>query len=400
MNLAFLLPAGLAALAAVLLPLLIHLARRSEQRPTVFAALQWLRQKPKPRHRIRFDEWPLLLVRLALLVLLALLLARPVLFGAASDAPWVAVAPGVDVAQAKHDDAPANARWHWLAPGFPALDHASAVIPAKAGTHAVMPSGSISSLLRELDASLPPGVALTVVVPEQLDNVDAQIPSLSRRIDWRVVRGAVQGARPSSAPAPLPTPSVRYAPQREASLRYLRAANAALPTPGTKPAPQDIAPATQALLPASRHLIWLVPGFVPQHVVDWVRAGGTVLLDAEATLADLPPSVPLWRDTDGTPLVEGAAFGHGRLMRLTKPLAPQDMPVLLDGDFPRRLRALFEPLPPAPARVLAAAHAPTTGAAAFPPMPRELQAWLLAMIVLLFAIERWMATGPRRGVAP
>ena len=53
MNLAFLLPAGLAALAAVLLPLLIHLARRSEQRPTVFAALQWLRQKPKPRHRIR-----------------------------------------------------------------------------------------------------------------------------------------------------------------------------------------------------------------------------------------------------------------------------------------------------------------------------------------------------------
>ena len=64
MNLALLLPAGLAALAAVLLPLLIHLARRSEQRPTVFAALQWLRRKPKPRHRIRFDEWPLLLVRL------------------------------------------------------------------------------------------------------------------------------------------------------------------------------------------------------------------------------------------------------------------------------------------------------------------------------------------------
>jgi hypothetical protein len=93
-NLAFLLPAALAALATALLPLLIHLARRSEQRPTLFAALQWLRQKPKPRHRIRFDEWVLLALRVALVCLFALLLARPVLFGALSDAPYVAVAPG------------------------------------------------------------------------------------------------------------------------------------------------------------------------------------------------------------------------------------------------------------------------------------------------------------------
>ena len=56
MSLAFLLPAGLAALAALVVPLLLHLARRYEQTPTDFAALRWLRQKPKPRHRIRFDE--------------------------------------------------------------------------------------------------------------------------------------------------------------------------------------------------------------------------------------------------------------------------------------------------------------------------------------------------------
>ena len=78
---ALLLPAGLAALAALLLPLLLHLARRHEQTPTDFAALRWLRQKPKPRHRIRFDEWPLLLLRLLLLALLALWLAKPVLSG-------------------------------------------------------------------------------------------------------------------------------------------------------------------------------------------------------------------------------------------------------------------------------------------------------------------------------
>ena len=46
-----LLPLGLAALGTILVPLLLHLARRTEQRPTDFAALRWLRQKPRPRHR-------------------------------------------------------------------------------------------------------------------------------------------------------------------------------------------------------------------------------------------------------------------------------------------------------------------------------------------------------------
>ncbi|MGQ3469536.1 BatA domain-containing protein, partial [Xanthomonas campestris] len=74
-------PAGLAALAALVLPLLIHLARRSGHRPTDFAALRWVRALPRPRHRVRFDEWPLLLVRLVLLAAPAVLLAGPALAG-------------------------------------------------------------------------------------------------------------------------------------------------------------------------------------------------------------------------------------------------------------------------------------------------------------------------------
>jgi hypothetical protein len=117
MSLALLLPAGLAALAALLLPLLLHLARRHEQTPTDFAALRWLRQKPKPRHRIRFDEWPLLLLRMLLLALLALWLARPVLSGMDDTRPRIVVAPGMDAtavrAQAGNADArrPASRRW-------------------------------------------------------------------------------------------------------------------------------------------------------------------------------------------------------------------------------------------------------------------------------------------------
>jgi hypothetical protein len=396
-NLALLLPVGLAALAALLLPLLIHLARRSEQRPTVFAALQWLRQKPKPRHRIRFDEWPLLIVRLLLLILLALLLARPVLFGAASEDPWVAVVPGVDLQQARASQAPANARWHWLAPDFPALDAAHRDDAAASATRA-----SVTSLLRELDARLPAGAALTVLVPAQLDGVDGQRPVVSRRIDWRVLPGAMLKApTASAAPTSIPALSVRYAPQRETSLRYLRAANAAWQAPvSAAPAVQDIAPATQALAARSRQLVWLAPGSVPQAVVEWVRAGGVVLLDAQATLAEKPTMVALWRDAEGVTLVEGGAYGSGRLMRLTKALAPQEMPGVLDGDFPQRLRGLFEPPPSAPARVYAADHAPATGGAAFALPPRDLQPWLLALIALLFLVERWMASGPRHRVAP
>ena len=55
MNLALLLPAGLAALAALLLPLLIHLARRSEQRPTAVrrAALVAAEAQAAPSHPLR-----------------------------------------------------------------------------------------------------------------------------------------------------------------------------------------------------------------------------------------------------------------------------------------------------------------------------------------------------------
>ena len=304
MNLALLLPVGLAALAALLLPLLIHLARRSEQRPTEFAALRWLRQKPKPRQRIRFDEWPLLIVRLLLLAALALLLARPVLFGAASDDPWVAVVPGVDLQQARAAQAPENARRHWLAPGFPSLEAAQQDMAASATT------ASVTSLLRELDASLPPGVALTVLVPAQLDGVDGQRPYCA--VAWTGAslparhRRHTQRRRRQRTPCPRPPSSVRHAADREAALRYLRAANAAWREPGSKQATpmQDVAPAGQPLPETSRTLVWLAPGPVPQAVSDWIRAGGIALIDAQATLADAPP--------DGRAVARRRRCGAGR----------------------------------------------------------------------------------------
>lgn len=387
MNLAFLLPAAFAALAALLIPLLIHLARRSEQRPTDFAALRWLRAKPRPRHRVRFDEWPLLLARLLLLAALALLLARPVLSGSAGHAPWVVVVPGVDLRSVRAMRTAPGTRMHWLAPGFPPLD-------------AGVPRGSlpISSLLRELDASLPAKVPLAVLVPAQLAGVDAQRPVLGRRIDWRVMPGAMPPLRAIPVEA-APAMSIRHAPERAAGVRYLRAANEAWLLP-SQSAAFDAAPLTQPLAANTRFLVWLAPGPLPVMVRDWIANGGVALLDSQTEFARPANAITVWRDDLGAPLVEGGMLGRGRILRLTRALSPQAMPQLLEPDFPARLRALSSTPPPPPARVSASAHAPSTGGEVFALPPRDLRSWLLWCIALLLLLERWLASSPRRGLSP
>ena len=116
---ALLLPAALAALVALAIPVVIHIARRTESRTVDFAALRWLDPRPKPRRSLKIDERVLLAVRLLLLAALVLLLARPVLWNLADDRRVVAVAPGTSaetIAAATTEDD----RVVWLAPGFPA----------------------------------------------------------------------------------------------------------------------------------------------------------------------------------------------------------------------------------------------------------------------------------------
>ena len=387
MSPALLLPAAFAALLALVVPLLIHLARRSEQRPTDFAALRWLRQKPKPRHRVRFDEWPLLWLRLLLLALLALWLARPVLFDSADETPWVAVLPGVDVAQVTASVSDGKARMHWLAPGFPELGQAA-------------PTGALpfASLLRQLDAELPANVALTVFVPEQLRGADAMRPQLSRAVQWKVVSGAM----PAHKPVAVATSElvVRHSEDRVDAIRYLRAAAVAWqPTPGAA-ASFSSAPVTQPLPADTRTLVWLAPGPLPAAITDWINAGGTALLDAQAEFKFPLTTTVFWRDAVGAPLVEGAALGEGRVLRLTRPFNAASMPQLLEPDFQRQLRDLLQAPAPAPSRVMAHDYAPIKGVASYAQPPRDLQPWLALLIALLLVVERWLATRRSRGVAP
>ncbi len=387
MNPALLLPAALTALAALVVPLLIHLARRSEQRPTDFAALRWLRQKPKPRHRLRFDEWPLLWLRLLLLVLLALWLARPVLFDSADETPWVAVVPGVEIGQVQASVSGSKARLHWLAPGSPGLD--------KPPPTDALP---FASLLRQLDAELPAKVALTVVVPEQLQGADALRPQLSRAVRWKVVPGAMPVQKPGSFLAPVLT--VRHAQDRADAVRYLRAAAVAW-QPTTAATPNfSAAPLAQPLPADARILVWLAPGPLPTAINDWIAKGGTALLDAQAEFTFPAVSTVHWRDAVGVPLVEGATLGEGRVLRFTRPFTAAAMPQLLEPDFSRQLRALLQAPAPAPARVMAWDYTPVPGAQTYAQPPRDLRPWLALLIALLVVAERWMATRRSRGVSP
>ena len=341
MSLGLLAPAGLWALAALALPLLVHLARRDEQKPTAFAALRWLAARLKPRQKLRFEEWPLLAVRLLLVVTLALLLARPVLHGAGAGAPWLVVMPGADASAAPA--LPEAAERRWLAPGFPALTEAPPSPPV-----------ATASLLRELDATLPAGTAVTVLATERFDGADGEPVRLSRRVDWRVVAGApAEAKRPADPPFSL---AVRHAGGDTPGLRYLRAAALAwAPDPSATPG--------------------VAQGNAPDE------------------------GQPAWRNDRGEPRARRAALGQGLVLQLTVPLAPASLPELLEPAFPDTVRELLQAPPPAPQRAAAAAYAPRPGGPGFPETPRELSTPLLWLLLALFALERWLATGRREVVA-
>ena len=390
MNLFLLAPLGLAALAALALPLLIHLVRRIELTTTEFAALRWISERVRPRRRIRFERPWLLLLRLLLLALLALLLARPVLTdpGAVGGA-WSVVVPGVDRARALAAVDLPGAQWHWLAPGFPLLqdDPARADVP-------------LASLMRELDVRLPAQMPLTLVVPEELSGLDGEQLRLARKVDWRIVPGRMPTSTPAAPTAPIKL-SVRYAAADAASLTYLRAAVAAWNEREPQRYTLDALPLDQPLPPDTRWLVVLAAE-LPAPLRAWIERGGVALLARQPS----SDGDPLWREARGGVLARMAQTGQGRSIALAGALTPADLPDLLDPAFPQQLLDLLRGPAAAPTRARAdavaprPAHAPDASATTSLPTSstRPLDPWLALLIAALFLLERVLALWPRRGV--
>ncbi len=383
MSLSLLVPAALAALLTLAIPVVIHIARRTENRTVEFAALRWLDPRPKPRRSLKIEERMLLAMRLLLLAALVLMLAQPVLWGVTDDRRVVAVAPGTSArtlaAATTEDD-----RVVWLAPGFP---------PVGGPEPGAAPQ--LASLIRQLDAELAPATPVTILVPAVLEGVDAERPRLSRRVDWRV--GPTAPLAPVQRSAP-PSLSIRYDDDSEPSARYFRAAATAWVPTDARPA-FDAATVDKTIDTRNDALIWLAPGALPPAAVAWVRNGGTALVALETRAPVEGETTVAWRDPLGKPLAVSGRLGRGRIVRLTRPLEPASIPQLIEADFPDALLAMLT-RPPVPSRVTAADHAPLTGAKPYDQPPLDVRPWLALLVAFLFLVERWMATRPARSVAP
>jgi hypothetical protein len=409
---AWLLPAGFGAFAALAVPLLIHWMRRSDRRIVSFAAERYLREQPHPREDRAWHERVLLLLRLLLLASLALLLAWPVWRGGAppaSPTPVVIVAPGIDAAAAHAALDEPRADWHWLEEGAP-----------------------FTSQLRALDAALAPGTAVTVLVPEDLSGLDAERLRLSHALTWRAVPGRSppdpnEGQSPA-APAPASPAPVSLAPPLTLAVRYaavgtaggtgaagatgavdaagaprtgsapgmtevgvLRAVAAAWAAAGV-PASVEFGPRDAPLPPLTTWLVWLGGADLPPNVDAWIRAGGRALAsrqtdgDGEAALSDAA----------GVSIFRERRLGAGRLLSLAGPLLPDAVPALRSPRFPQELYALMsEPSEPpnrAPAKsVVPLVRAPSAGVGSV----RALAPEFALAAALLFLIERSYATRRR-----
>lgn len=379
MSLELLHPSGLAALAALPLPILLHLARRTEQRVTPFAALAWIGRRQPPRQRIRLAEWLLLALRLALIVALAAWWAAPVWHGGSARAD-VVVLVAADADLARLTEPLPDGERRWLVPGFPSLD---AVPPA---TGAALPS-----LLRAFDADLAADASLVVVVPEIIDGMDGGALQLGHPVRWIVVPARAAASMPTAAAAPPAiTIALGQAGGSAPSAAVLRATVAAWSAAEPGRYRLDETAATAPPDPAATWLFAVDGG--ADAARGFVEAGGTALVLAAAD-SDAPVA---WRDDDGRVLARERRLGRGRLVELAAPLTPSRFPAVLDPDFPTALRHLLIGAAPAPGRAIAAAVAPTRNpGTAAGDGGRPLQSALALAIALLFLLERMLANGAR-----
>ncbi len=383
------LPSALLAMAALLLPVLIHLSRRSEPQRTEFAALRWLQARFRPQRQPVVQEWLLLLVRLLLISAVVFYLARPVFQAAPRPVQWWLLAPGLEASVLPIVSGDQAIERRWLAPGFPALTET-----VGADTNRT----SLLSLLREFDATVPANARIRVWLPEQLQHLDAQRLQLSRSIDWQVVEKTTlrtAGIRPASISVPMPRWHSSAESIRDARLPFFRAAYRYWQTDAD--ALQSL-PYSNLDKPPTRGTSWLRLSDTPlaASALDWVRTGGQVVLMPGIALPPGEAQV-LWRDEAGAAILRAQAYGQGRLLQFQQSLSIEVLPVLERAAFAERLRGHLEVFPE-PQRALAESQKPSIGLSVRPVLPQALAPWLLWLIMALFGIERFLATRPSRQV--
>jgi len=411
--LSFLTPVWLLGLGAIVVPIALHLWHRRGGRPVRIGSIRLLVGAP-PATRASWrlqDPW-LLLVRCAVLALLAAALAHP-----------------------------------WWTPRTPAAESVQAFVSADAlGATGLMDSlrregvatrplagPDYWTALRDADRTGPRGRRFVVFAPPLLRHFSGERPVLRAPIDWRA-RPAVGGTGEPTGLAATPMAArivAVYADlDRQEDAHYVSAAVRAAAAATGIPAVLTLrSTGSPSVVDGADWLIWLSSRSLPDALLAAVRRGATVLQD-DATGDERHDSTtillatgssdallfrhdggrtpdlhaPLWRAGTGLPLLTAAREGRGLRLHFHSRFHPAWSDLVLRPEFPVALAALWiAPLEALPARddrpisvrqLLPARdttpHHPSRGEDG---RPLFMPTWILA--VLLFAAERWVSGRPR-----
>lgn len=186
-------PFALFSLVALTIPLVIHLLHRHPGNRIKVGSIKFLQESQRHRFKsLRLHEVPLLLLRAALVAILAMLLAQP--FWVPSDeafrhkgAAWALLSPEA-LAHAQNSplrdeiDSLKNAGYELrlFVPGFPLLTSYST-------PQGLNETEDYWSLLRELDAILPDSSRIVIFAPHMLKHFRGERPALRASVVWRAI---------------------------------------------------------------------------------------------------------------------------------------------------------------------------------------------------------------------
>jgi hypothetical protein len=387
---AFAEPLWLLGLAAVAVPVALHLRGERPGRVVRVGSVRWLEGVPSAwTPAPRLTRVPLLLLRCAVLAALALALAGPYRTGpsGASSSAWVLVAPEV-VRRAPLDSLRRLGALRLLAPGLPALD----AVPRVSRDSPT----DVWSLLREADVRASAGTRFVVVAPRTLRFLRGVRPELRRDVDWLAV--AAEPSRPDGS-GEGGAVTIFASPERQDDARYLAAAfRAAVAARGANDEVVVLSIADSMQASGTPWIAWLGAWPVPALLERRVAEGARLVTDGDTTVLAAGDRV-IWRGPDGGPLLVARSRGHGMHYRLSGRFHPSALPAVVRPEFADWIDTLWAPAPLRRAapdlRVsrlqgVAAAGDSPRGAPLEAPPPLERRSPAAVMLLLLAALC-WIA---------
>ena len=404
----FLSPIWLFGLAALAVPLALHLWSRRTGRPIRVGGIHLLAgAPPATARRWRIQEPWILLLRCAVLAALVVALAGPYLAPRDAAGPtWALVADDVADKSALTDS----------------LQRAGLVVRP-------LESANLWMALRETDRAAPPATRFLVFAPALLRDFHGARPLIGATVEWHSRPAVTAGAHAAVQRTGARVVALYADPGRREDARYVSAAlraaglatglRAIVTMRPTNGAGEGVADADWA--------IWLSDRSVPEAIRRRVREGTTLVSDVgtaptarrrtRIVLADQPSDAwlerrsvadddgaPVWSDGAGAPLLTVAREGRGVHYRFHSRFAPAWSDFVLRPAFPEAMARLW--IGPAPVGERGddrhIAHSQllpvsdrTLESAASAGHQRSLflPTWLVA--VLLFLLERRLAARPR-----